>query len=131
MRQPQGMCVTTLYMLSTRHYTIVTPSSRHHHDIVQTLPLYPRRIADICDISLSHADGSPAIADSKSTSLTDVAPINLRIFRAASIRRNVGDTSSKVRQYIACVWDHTFDIGTRRHQDTSFSSPDMLALVAP
>ena len=67
----QGMWLhvnlSTFYMLSTRHYTIIMTSSRHHHDIVKTSPLRPRYIDDIC---LSHAKGSPTITDSKSTSLT-------------------------------------------------------------
>ena len=70
-RQPQSMWFQVKYlhllMLSTRHYTIAMTSSRHHHGIVKTSPLRPRRIADIC---LSHAEGSPTIADSKSTSLS-------------------------------------------------------------
>ena len=42
-------------------------SSRHHHDIVKTSPLRPRCIPNI---RRSHAEGSPTIAISKSTSLT-------------------------------------------------------------
>ena len=46
----------------------------HRHDVVKTSPphrqditITPLRIADIC---LSHAEGSPTVADSKSTSVT-------------------------------------------------------------
>ena len=53
--------------LSTRHYTIAMTSSRHHHDIVNTSPLLPRRITNI---RLSHAEGSPIIATFQNTSLT-------------------------------------------------------------
>ena len=69
-------------LLTTRHYTnvIISPP---------TSPLRPRRIPDI---RLLHAEGSPTMADSQSTSLANVAqslipessPMNHRIFSEIS-----------------------------------------------
>ena len=70
--QPQGMwfhvkSLHLLYATPKYYYAIAMTSSRHHHDIAKTSSLRPRRISDI---SLSHAEGSPTIADSQNTSLT-------------------------------------------------------------
>ena len=65
----------------------------HHHDIVKTSTLRPRRIPDIC---LLHAEGSPTIADSNSTSSTvsrcsaelvipESSPMHHRIFGKMSV----------------------------------------------
>ena len=70
------VCGSTFYMLSTRHYmytiaiVVVKTSPRHRQYI--TIRPRPRRIADIC---LSHAEGPPNIADSKSTWFVNCWPM--------------------------------------------------------
>ena len=61
------MCASRKHRKALRKTLMPSSSltlSRHHHDIIKTSPVRPRRIPDI---RLSHADESPTIADSKHT----------------------------------------------------------------
>ena len=113
------------FMLSTRHYNIAMTSSRHQQYAPE---------AFVCRTPNDHRP-SPILKVHRQL-LADVAPINPRIFPHASpnIRQNVGDTSQKVRQYIACV----FSRGSTRSTSTSppeyvffiaSTSPDILVIV--
>ena len=108
-------CYCPIPALNKALCTIAMTSTKHRHDIVKTSPLRP---------DASPMDRRPSMILKVHRQLyADVAPINPRIFPDASpnIRRCIDDTSPKVRQYIAL--DHRLDIGTHRHQNTSFSSP--------
>ena len=85
--------------------SVLNKAPYHRHDVVKTSP---RHRQEITIIPRRVAEGSPTVADSKSTSLTvsrcsaDQSP-NIP-------RRCIGDASPKVRQYIACE----FSRGTTR-----------------